>query len=155
MKILIVYYSRTGTTKIVANELAKKLEADSEEIIDKKNRKGAINWIIAGRDAVLGRLTNIEDIRYNPADYDLVLVGSPTWAGRITPAIKTFTRNNIEKIKKLAIFTTQGSDKRQAAIDDFKKAFNKADMPELWVPTKDVIGNNYEEKINNFISKVK
>lgn len=41
MKILIVFYSRTGTTRKVAHELQKSLKADIEELFD-KNRSGPI-----------------------------------------------------------------------------------------------------------------
>ena len=38
-KILVVYYSKTGNTKKIGEELAKKLNADVEEVIDLKNRR--------------------------------------------------------------------------------------------------------------------
>ena len=36
MKYLVVFYSRTGVTKKVAQYLAQRLSCDCEEIIDKK-----------------------------------------------------------------------------------------------------------------------
>jgi flavodoxin len=39
-KILVVYYSRTGMTKKLANSIANLLFADIEEIVDTKNRSG-------------------------------------------------------------------------------------------------------------------
>ena len=33
MKVLVIYYSRTGNTKFVAEKIAQELEADIEEII--------------------------------------------------------------------------------------------------------------------------
>ncbi|MBE3088681.1 MAG: flavodoxin family protein, partial [Actinobacteria bacterium] len=38
--ILVVYYSRTGTTRKVAEYITKQLGADMEEIIDMKKRSG-------------------------------------------------------------------------------------------------------------------
>ena len=37
-KVLVVYYSRTGATRRLAEALAKALQADIEPIIDRKNR---------------------------------------------------------------------------------------------------------------------
>ena len=87
MKILIVYYSRTGTTKKIAEELSKNFNADLEEIVDKKNRAGAIGWVMSGRDNIKKALTEIEEVKNDPSQYDLVIFGSPNWVGTIAPAI--------------------------------------------------------------------
>jgi flavodoxin len=36
VRVLVVYYSRTGNTRFVAENMAGKLKADIEEVIDKK-----------------------------------------------------------------------------------------------------------------------
>ena len=60
MKYLIAYYSRTGNNKAIGEAIAHALSADIDEIIDKKNRKGKLNWIRAGRDSMAEKLTEIE-----------------------------------------------------------------------------------------------
>jgi len=57
--ILIVYYSRSGFTKQLVQELAVHLHADLEEIIDKKDRSGAIGYLFSGRDAWQEKTTEI------------------------------------------------------------------------------------------------
>jgi len=49
MKALVVFYSRTGTTKQVAEALAQSLNCDSEELIDTKKRSGPLGFLSAGR----------------------------------------------------------------------------------------------------------
>lgn len=44
-KALVVYYSRTGTTRRLAEVLAKALQADIELVIDKKNRSGTLGYL--------------------------------------------------------------------------------------------------------------
>jgi len=53
MKILVIYYSRTGVTKKVAEILKGKLGADLEAIEDKINRRGVFGYIRSGREATL------------------------------------------------------------------------------------------------------
>jgi flavodoxin len=60
MKILIAYYSRTGTTSKIAKEIAKKIKADIDEIKDLKDRKGILGYIFSGRDSMLQKTTEIK-----------------------------------------------------------------------------------------------
>lgn len=78
MKTLLVYYSRSGHTAKIAQELADALECDIEEIIDTKNRSGIIGWLRSGRDAMNQSLTLLKDPVNDPADYDLLVIGTPS-----------------------------------------------------------------------------
>lgn len=105
MKTLVVFYSRSGTTKRVTQEVAKALNADVDEVVDKKPRNGILGFIIAGYDATKGKTTEIE-FEKDPSSYDLVVIGTPVWNGRVTPAIRTYLLQNREKIKNAAFFST-------------------------------------------------
>ena len=105
MKTLVVFYSRSGTTKRVAQEVAKALNADVDEVIDKKPRNGILGFLIAGYDATKGKTTEIE-FEKDPSGYDLVVIGTPVWNGRVTPAIRTYLLRNREKIKNVSFFCT-------------------------------------------------
>ena len=60
MKILVVYYSRTGNTKAIAEALVEALNADIDEIIDLKKRMGFLNWLRSGHDALRKKFTQIK-----------------------------------------------------------------------------------------------
>ncbi|MBR9691014.1 flavodoxin [Candidatus Woesearchaeota archaeon] len=107
MKILVAYYTRTNNTRIVAEQIAKILKADLDEIIDLKNRKGAWGYFIAGMDTLFKRQTNIQYKKY-PKDYDLVIIGTPTWVGTFTPAIRAYLKQT--HFDKLAFFATCGGE---------------------------------------------
>ncbi|MDK2849883.1 MAG: hypothetical protein PWR32_550, partial [Candidatus Woesearchaeota archaeon] len=78
MKILVVCYSRTGKTRKIANKIAQSLNADFDEIIDQKPRRGFLGFLKAGYDATLGKTTEITFTR-NPENYDLIILGTPVW----------------------------------------------------------------------------
>ncbi|ASJ14485.1 flavodoxin family protein [Thermococcus radiotolerans] len=105
MKTLVVFYSRSETTKRVAQEVARAFNADIDEVIDKKPRKGILGFLIAGYDATRGKTTEIE-FEKDPSSYDLVVIGTPVWNGRVTPAIRTYLLQNREKIRNAAFFCT-------------------------------------------------
>jgi len=109
MKILVTWYSRTGTTRAVGQALARELSADSEEIIDLKKRTGLrpFRWLGAGRDAMTRKLTSIK-FEKSPEAYDLIVVGTPVWAGNVTPAVRSYLSSQRLDGKKLAFFCTGG-----------------------------------------------
>jgi flavodoxin len=111
MKSLIVYYSRSGNAKYVAETIAAEIGADVEEIVDQKKRSGIAGWLSGGKDAKQGKETEIAPTTKSPAEYDLIVVGTPIWASSITPAIRTYIKKNDFSGKKVAAFFVQGGDK--------------------------------------------
>jgi flavodoxin len=128
-KVLIVYYSRTGHTQLTAEKLAKKFNADLERLIDKKNRMGLIGFIAAGKDAIFGKTTIIEPLKLNPRDYEIIIIGGPSWNGNVTPAVRTFIMQNDLSNKKIGLFglchITGVENAIQEAADLISKGKNK------------------------------
>jgi flavodoxin len=108
MKSLIVYYSRTGKTRSVAETIAAELGSYIEEIVDLKNRDGKIGWMSATQDASRGKETQIAPTKKNPNDFDLLIIGTPVWAFTLTPAIRTYINKNDLSGRKVALFFTLG-----------------------------------------------
>ncbi|MDD5341453.1 MAG: flavodoxin [Patescibacteria group bacterium] len=109
MKTLVIYYSRSGNTRFVAEKITQELSADLKEIIDKKNRQGFWGYFWAGHDTIVKAKTEIEEINLNPENYDIIFLGCPTWVASVPPAIRTFLdKTNLEK-KRLVLFCTQDS----------------------------------------------
>lgn len=154
MKILIVYYTRTNTTKKAAEKLAVKLGADLEEIMDQTDWSGVTGYMRAGRAAIKEKTTVIGENKFDPAAYDLVVAGTPVWVGRVTPAIRAYLLKNKDKIKKIAFFTTQGSAKRQRALDDLKNLSGQEPAAELWLKTALVVKGDPTEEIAAFCRKL-
>jgi flavodoxin len=118
-KSLVIYYSRTGKTKFVAEKIASETGAEIEEITDLKNRKGWLGFLIAGYEATLGKETKINKSKNSPRDFELIIVGSPVWNSRPSPAIRTYLKRNNLSGKKVAVFCTSegtGSGKALARL---------------------------------------
>lgn len=106
MKSLVVYYSRTGNTKFIAETIAAELGSDIEEVFDLKSREDSECWRSAGLDATTGKSTYIAQTAKNPHDYDLLIIGSPVWAWGPTAAIRTYLSKNDLSGKKVGLFFT-------------------------------------------------
>jgi len=105
--VLVVYYSRTGNTRRVATELAAMGGWDVEPVIDMKPRDGLIGYGRSLLDSILGRTTRLAAPRHNPADYDLVVVGTPVWSASISTPIRTWLEEHAGQLPPLAFFATE------------------------------------------------
>ncbi len=158
MKTLLVYYTRTKTTKKVADKIKNKLKCDLEEIIDTKKRQGAIGWISSGKDATFKKLTKIKKLQKNLADYDLIIIGTPIWSWSMTPAIRTFLSENKDILnqenKKIALFCTQGGSGGEKTFLEIENLLDQKAISRLELSTKEVIKDNYDAQIEEFIKNL-
>jgi flavodoxin len=155
MKALVVYYTRTGTTKKIAEEIQTLIDADIDEVNDKVNRSGLIGWLKAGRDAGAKNLTTITNIEKEPGDYEIVIIGSPTWNGTITSPIRTYIDQYGLNLRKVACFTT-GDAEKPVALDEMKRLLGEKILAKIHlVRKKDILTDNYHEKLNKFIKEIK
>lgn len=154
MKILTVFYSRTGTTKSVAELISNGLKSDKEEIIDMADRSGVMGWLKGGRDAKQKKLTKIKPIQKDPSKYDLIVIGTPIWAWDLVPAVRTYLTDNKSKIKKIAVFCTEGSSGHETAFKTVEEITGKKPIKTLFLTTKEVKSNNHKTKIDDFIKNL-
>jgi flavodoxin len=121
MKTVIFYYSRTRKTAKVAKTIAEEIKADSIEIIDLKDRMGAINYLSSIIDALRENKTSIKPNEFDLSEYSLVYIGSPTWAAKPAPAILTMIDMCDLKDKDVILFTTMGSSGNEKVIERMKE----------------------------------
>lgn len=151
MNILIIYYSRTNTTKQAVKVLASKFGARIEELKDPANRMGVWGYIMAGRDAMRAATADIGVTEHNPADFDIVVLATPVWAGTMTPAVRAYIHKHRGELPKVAFLTTQGSARRQRVFDELKKECGREPIAELQLTTKEVKQVGFEGKIEEFV----
>jgi flavodoxin len=154
MKTLVACYSRTGYTKKVGQAIAGKISADFEEIIDLTDRRGSRGWLNASRDATFKRKTAIKPLEKNPADYDLVIIGTPVWAWTMTPAVRTYIEQNRGRFNRVAFYCTMGINGGERTISAMAKLIGKEPRPALIVLTREAGQNSGEKKINEFIAEL-
>jgi flavodoxin len=152
-KILVVYYSRDGHTERVAKDIAERLNADIEAVIDQKSRKGLLGWLRAARDAKTKRTTTIGNIEKNPADYEFTIIGTPVWAGSMTPAVRTYINKFKGSFKNSAYFVLSGGMPPDNVVKSMEELAGKAMTGFVGFFQKNLKKKEaYEEKIKNFVS---
>jgi len=127
-KKLVLYYSETGTTKNVAEELQKQLGADIEAIEAVNPYSGNFQETIqrGQREMQSGETPALKPLKSNIADYDVIFIGYPIWFGTYAMPIATLVKENDFAGKTIVPFCTFGSGGLNTSSDALKKALPKA-----------------------------
>ncbi len=155
-QVLVVFYSRDGHTRQVAQEMAKRFDADLEELIDQKDRIGPVASTAAGKDALAKKLTKLKPLTHDPQAYAVILIGTPSWFGNVTPAVRTFLKQNPLKGKKVGVFGTAHLTGIEACLKDLARLVAPevaASVPQLPLRHKD-LAEGLAGKIDLFYRQV-
>ena len=116
-KILVAYYSATGTTEAVAQTIADAAGADLFEIVPAEPYTGNdLDWTDdssrVSREHNNESLRNVELTKTTPEnwdDYDTVLIGYPIWWGDAAWPVNNFVKDNDFSGKTVIPFCTSAS----------------------------------------------
>ena len=127
-KILVLYYSETGTTKAVAEELQRQLGADIEAVEAVVPYTGNFQETIerSRRERESGELPAIKPLKTRMADYDIVFLGYPIWFGTYALPIATLVNEQDFAGKTIVPFCTFGSGGLNTSTDALRTALPKA-----------------------------
>lgn len=119
-KALVIYYSQTGATKTVAEEIAGKLNSDIVAIEPVTPYDGDYAATIQRWQRELQDSVNVEikPLPVNLDDYNLIFLGFPIWGGTFALPVKTFIQENSLKDKEVVTFATFGSGGIESATAD-------------------------------------
>lgn len=131
-KMLVLYYSETGTTKTVAEELQKQLNADIESIEAVEPYSGDFQETIqrGQREMQSGNWPALKPLQKKIADYDIIFLGYPIWFGTYANPIVTLVKENDFAGKTIVPFCSFGSGGLNTSIDALKKSLPNAIIKE-------------------------
>lgn len=118
-RMLVTYFSATGTTRAVAQRLAEAVGADLREIEPAEPYSAEdLDWRDAdSRSSVEHRDRGMRPVMKTPIDvsgYDVVFVGYPLWWETAPRVVRTFLEDSDWKGRTLVTFATSGSSVRGA-----------------------------------------
>ncbi len=117
MKYLVVYYSRTGNNRYIAQQLAEDIQGELVQLRPRLNPLFSTLFNIS-----LGNKKLEKDV----SQYDGVIVCGPIWMGRLIAPLKDFIRAYRNTYKKLYFVTCCGSGKAEKdGPFGYEKVFDK------------------------------
>ena len=126
-KKLVLYYSETGTTKAVAQEIQKQLGADIDSIEAIKPYSGNFQETIqrGQREMQSGQTPALKPLKKDIDDYDIIFLGYPIWFGTYAMPIATLVKEHDFADKTIVPFCSFGSGGLNTSTEALKKALPK------------------------------
>ena len=146
-KTLLVFYSRSGYTRQAAQAIAGMLDCDMEEIQDVTPRKSWLGYLRSGYEALKKQPAAIRPITKNPADYDLVVLGSPVWASHVPSPVRAYIDAQKNNFKRIACFCTMGGSGAQNVFKEIADLCGKQPVISLALTDKEIDEKHDAEKI--------
>ena len=149
-KVLIVYYSFTGTTYDTARNLQEQTGGDLYRLQLEEDYPATVMIYWQTRNQInANQLPTLKKIVPHIDDYDLIIIGSPVWWYTTPPPLRSYLEQTDFKGKTVAVFCTLGG-REETYFTDFKQRAKNAHLTEklrLESPK-----NQSSDQLNNTIS---
>ncbi len=133
-KVLVAYFSATGTTRAAAEKLAKAANADLYEIAPAQAYTAAdLDW----NDKSSRSTVEMQDPKSRPEiggkqintdGYDTVFIGFPIWWYVAPRIVNTFIESHDLKGKTIYLFATSGGSTVDGSLKELKKEYPDLDF---------------------------
>jgi hypothetical protein len=153
-RTLVVHYSLGGNTRRLARAIAEALGADVEEIRERVDRRGIVGYLRCGIEVLLEASVEIERPKRDPADYDLVVVGSPVWVSSVSTPVRTYLWLERERLPAVAFFVTLGGMGSDRAFGLMREIAGKAPVATLAVREAELAGGVPHARVAAFVKRL-
>ena len=156
-KSLVLYYSQTGMTKYVAEEIQKNLGADIQSIELDKPYDGDFQQTIARcqQERQNGTLPTLKPFMVDVKKYDTIYLGYPIWFGTYAPPVEALIKQEDFAGKTIVPFCTFGSGGLEVSVSDLKKNLPKAKVADEGYGVRTARKSAVASEVKAFFSKNK
>ncbi len=153
-KTLIVYHSRTGYTRRLAQALARRLEADLDDIQIVQPLAGLLGYVMCSIEAISGLAPALRPTRKRVATYDLVVVGTPVWFWSLSSPMRSWLETHRLQGKRFAFFCTMGGSGAACVFATMKQLAGGEPIATLALTDAEVDAGA-EAKLNSFVGALR
>ena len=147
--VLVVVYSRSGTTEVVARALATALGADLDRITPAVSYAGAAGYL-RGLWQALRRSGPSIRTRFDPAQFRTVVLCAPVWAGRLPGPVRTYLQEAGASPLLLGVAVSGSGGAQAAFFREMEQISGCAGMPALSLTQREVLTGAYRASLDAF-----
>ncbi|MEF8831481.1 MAG: hypothetical protein V5A23_08115 [Halobacteriales archaeon] len=112
-RAVVVYYSRTGTTRAVATDVADCLESPAVRPIRPRTERSYWNWL--ARSFLPGSTVPVESMATDLRDAGAVVLGTPKWTLSCPPVTEFLRQADLAGVPTGLVLTYGGFDEQRYA----------------------------------------
>lgn len=151
MKTLIIYYSHSGNTKKLGDFIAARLSADKTHIEEQHQNAKLFTMLRLIFQVLLNKPSRISPLDLKPAQYDLVILGTPVWMKRLSSPMRALINQEKSNLKKVAFFCTEHIAGGSAVFEIMSKLSGKKPIATLEMTQNEMINLDNNQKLSEFI----
>jgi len=153
-RVLVIYYSRTGYTRRIAEAVAAKAHATVEAIVEDRSRRGFLNYLRSGREALTGRAVPIRSTAEDPSTYDILIIGTPVWAGHVSSPVRTYLLEHRSEIRRTAFFCTQHSSGADKVFREMASLVGQTPLATLTLNDRTIKADRYGAAVDQYVARL-
>lgn len=124
MKCAVIYYSKSGTTKALAETIADRFDADIFPIEPKKAYGSYVSAVVrAGAERLAGTVPETKTELLSFDEYDVIFVGFPVWYSTMPQFMQSYLRQCRLHGKRIIPFATAGANGQESSLKTVESIF--------------------------------
>ena len=147
---LIVYFSRSGHCRRLAEEIAVAAGADLDVIREMGVRSGLSGYLRSAYEAWQQKVVAISPATKDPSRYSLVVLGSPVWAGKLCSPMRAYITAHKHEFKRVALFCTQGGSGADKVLQAMAELSERTPVATAFFNDSEVAQKLHREKLRKF-----
>lgn len=155
---LVVYDSRCGRTRRIAEMLASELGADCEPVCERgagDAREHARGYVRSLVNAVLQRRVDLMPARHDVSSYDVVVVASAVLAAHASAPVVTWLKEHGGRVRRLALLCCVRRRGEGRALSQLARAAGKPPVARCVVTARDLHARTDGLKRQVFVRKIR
>jgi flavodoxin len=144
---LVAYYSRTGITAQIGQEIAEMCGGDIEVIRDSKSRSGPLGFLRSLYESITGKQPALLDSTQDPGNFDTVILGTPVWAGRMSSPMRTYLHRHRDRFHRVALFCTMAGNGGDKALAEVAALCGKTPFAQVMLTEAEIQHGDYQGKL--------
>ncbi len=150
-KVLVVFHSRTGHCRMLAEALAKKRGWKLGEVMYVDGRR---SYARCARDALLRRAPEIRYAGPAPGRFEVVVLVSPVWCWQLCPPMRSFVRSLHGKRPQLAVLMCTGGSGAENAMAEIERQAARPIVARIALLQSEVEAASREGELRIFADEV-
>jgi flavodoxin len=149
---LVVYYSLSGHTKTLAEQIAREGGWSLARIEDARPRVGKLGYLRSAMSVLFGAKPGIRYSGPELAAFDLIVLGGPVWVGKMAAPLQTFVAKHQHEFNALALFCAYGGSGADKAMKGLASIGSKQPIATLALTDAQLKSNSYGDAMTAFIA---